>query len=214
MGNDNKSKFSEENLRQIDPIGEIQRYARQLWQEAGRPPDKSWQDFWGTAEAALLSGKSNPTASQRVRATRPAEQPSPMMQALIDQEDRPLLSVLAAALREELTEHETSCLGLVLSSHRIFLKDGSKFDPISNTDELANLLVEVAGEYDSSFIQAEGGGQWTTIPRSKRVAYWATRLAKAVVEDRALNNAERNTIGRLVQAIASEPRVKEVSYTG
>ena len=213
------SRFSKiENIDILDPLGEIRRRAKDRWRAAGEPGEKTWEDFFQLAEDDLLGGRSGGDSSARKR-----EQPArriPSLESmeidaeivpLVAQQESVLLSIIASASKSLLTEHDSLCVARVLGSHLIHLRSGDVFDRLKD-DLIAPVLAQLASEYNSEFLNKHGFSDGRSVNLPSRVAYWNDRLFAFRKADAPLSYADRNTIARLRVAIASEPRVLEVTF--
>ena len=201
---------SEEMLKIMDPLGEIQRTAQQLHKESGSPSGVDWRDYWGVAEDLLTAGRSGNDASNRSRQSASGPTISLEISQLAAQRSDLPLSLIAESLHTTLDEHESLCLGRVLSDTVIVAaEDGSKHGPFSK-DQIAYFLAHLAHEYDSSFLQQHGASAFADVEVSKRQGYWVQQLESQQRKDEPLTHADQNTMHRLASQLRKCERVKDL----
>ena len=194
-----------------DPLGEIRRRARELWEEAGKPANKGWPAFFDEAEEQLVGGVSSGRPSGRHRNPMRDHEVAPQVASAASQSEDGLLSIVASALKQLLTHQEALCLAYVLESHCIVLKDGKRLQP-SDDHETATVLAALASEYDEGFLRQQHAHSPFEIDPQARIDYWERVLLGRHREDNALTNLDRNTVNRLVTALRAEPRIDRVDY--
>ena len=192
---------SEKNYPQIDPTGQIRSCAQELWVKDGKPTERSWEDYWSSAEELMMGGRSGEGGgTQKVEKTIDVVIPGEV-QKLIAQDKNPLLSILASSFKAFIQLHESLCLVNILSNHSFVLRDGSRIAE-SSVEDIAEILVELAREED---LEKRGSSQGS-------FAYWKETVAAYLKKDQALTYANLNTILRLLSEISSEERVLKCVY--
>ncbi len=213
MGEQNEKK---ERLRAqidiLDPLHEIRNRAKQLWSADGKPADRDWLDYFSIAEEQLLSGLSEGTPSSRTRSKETSEI-DPTIRPLVEQQENTFLSILASVVKRPLVEYEAHCLADVLMKHKVKLSRDVTLGPHS-VSQVAELLADLAGEYDPSFLKEQGMKEFGSIPRAARVQYWDRKLLESKAEDRPLTNADRNAVSRFKEHLRQDPRVADLIYLG
>ena len=175
---------SDDMLKVVDPLGEIQRTAQRLHKEAGFPRGVDW-------------GGSTPTVSLEI--TELAAQKS----------DIPL-AILAAALHMTLDEHEALCLGRMLHDTAIVAADGgAKYGPFP-LEQVAGYLAQLAHEYDASFLQQQMASRYQEVALAKRQSYWLAKLEVQRKQDEPLTHADQNTMHRLASQLRKCDRVRDL----
>ncbi len=201
------------NLQAVDPLGDIRNYAIELWNDAGSPEEKTWEDFWHIAEETVLGKGRDQAASKTTKKNQ--EQPQrripDALQELLESTKEPLVRVLVSSLKRTLSDHECLCLDHILSNHCIVLEDSTQIE-IAELSERSNLLALLAGEYDSSFIEQANSDNILAIPDEAKSKYWLDRLEEVTRKDEPLHFHDRNTIQRLLDEIASNDSVKTLRF--
>ncbi len=201
---------SEEMMKVVDPLGEIQRTAQRLHKEAGSPGGVDWRDYWGVAEDLLTAGRSGHEASDRTRGGPAAPTVSLELTELATQHDDVPLSLLAAALRSTLDEHESMCLGRMLRDTAIIATEGgAKHGPFS-LEQIAGYLAHLGHEYDGALLQQNAASRYQDVPVPKRQAYWLGKLELQKKNDEPLTHADQNTMQRLASQLRKCERVKDL----
>ncbi|MFN8392348.1 MAG: hypothetical protein U0136_18790 [Bdellovibrionota bacterium] len=188
-----------------DPLGVIEKCARELFEDRGRPEGKQWTDFVPEAEQLLLAGRTEAPPTQERPHISAIENLPPRIWALRDQDTDPFAAAVASSVGALLSEHESFCMGVFLHSNEFQLSNGG-FRTCS-TAQIAALLSELAGEYEAGFIQGFASGEIDAIPVERRREYWEKKLKAWIAEDRPLNYADRNTIDRICNALRAQPGV-------
>jgi len=197
-----------------DPLGVIERAAKQLWKERGEPAGSTWQDYFSEAEELLLAGRTSDgvTVSQGERAFTDPQLVPPEIWALRDQATDPFASAIAWSVNERLSKHESFCLAMLLSSNDVKVSQGKSISPTDDT--IIGLLASLSGEYDEEFLNREGRGKLEIIPREKRSEYWRAKLEHWRDEDQALSFHDRNTIARIRDTIIRHPYIDTLHPRG
>ncbi len=210
---DDTPKGPPENLQAVDPLGEIRNYALELYNNAGSPEDKSWEDYWEAAEETIL-GKGRESASAEHAKKSQNQEPRRIPEALeetMNTTENSTHRVLIASLRRNLNEHECVCLDHILGNHCIVFENEEEIKPLT-LEQRAEVLALLAGEYDASFFESVGNDNILTIPLKEKMEYWKKRLELIAENDEPLQSNDRNTIQRLADEIAAEPSVRVLRF--
>ena len=201
---------SDEMLKVVDPIGEIQRTAQRLHKEAGYPSGVDWRDYWGVAEDLLTAGLSGNEPSDRTRGAAASPTVSLEITQLAAQQADIPLAILATALHATLDEHESMCLGRMLRDTAIVAADnGAKHGPFT-IEQIAGYLAQLAHEYDASFLQQNMASRYQDVAMPKRQGYWVAKLEAQSKQDEPLTHADQNTMHRLAFLLRKCERVKDL----
>ena len=210
---DKNSSTPERNYERLDPLGEIRRYAKQMWVEAGKPDDKDPLDYFDEAEQLLVGGRSSSAPSGRIRHLAKGEgvneQLSGYVQGLIEQSENKVLSVVAESLRRELSAHDAVCLATILKVNELQLKDGSSIGPLKEV-QISGILAALTNEYDHFFLEQMGTSDFHSISIGQRLAYWQQRLEDLQKVDKPLSFHDLNTISRLEGEMISHGRIAKL----
>ncbi len=189
----------------MDPLGMIENYAKQLWEENGRSPSKSWHDYVPEAENLLLAGRSGPKI-EHVNKTE--AKPLPIPHSIIELRESskdPLVAAVGRSVRSLLDEHESFCLGYFLMSNEFMLTEQKVASQLSD-DTIAMLLAVLSAEYDSTFVNSHGGGLNSISPQEK-ANYWKSKIIEWRQTDRPLTYTDRNTIDRFKRDLCQQPEI-------
>lgn len=201
---------SEEMLKVVDPLGEIQRTAQRLHKEAGFPSGVDWRDYWGVAEDLLTAGLSGNEPSDRTRGSASTPTVSLELTELAAQQSDVPLAILAASLHATLDEHEAICLGRMLGDTAIVaVEGGAKHGPFT-VEQIAGYLGQLAHEYDASFLQQNMASRYQDVALAKRQGYWVAKLEAQKKRDEPLTHADQNTMHRLASQLKKCERVKDL----
>ena len=197
------------NVDLIDPLGEIRGRAKELWQKAGSPSDRSWESFFNDAERDLTAGKSDGVPSGRQKHFLHEASLSKEFEALIESNDDILLQCILRATKEPIQEHDALCLGRILTECSLKLPSGVSSAPLTTFDA-AHYLAFVSAEYSNDFIQSSGGSIDAASHADKQ-SYWDEKLSTLALHDEALTNADRNSIARIKMALVQHGGVLEIN---
>lgn len=201
---------SDDMLKVVDPLGEIQRTAQRLHKEAGFPSGVDWRDYWGVAEDLLTAGLSGNEPSDRSRGAASTPTVSLEITELAAQKSDIPLAILAAALHMTLDEHEALCLGRMLHDTAIVAADGgAKYGPFP-LEQVAGYLAQLAHEYDASFLQQQMASRYQEVALAKRQSYWLAKLEVQRKQDEPLTHADQNTMHRLASQLRKCDRVRDL----
>lgn len=213
MDIENKTIAIPDNIEQIDPLGEIRSYARKLWIEDGAKDNKNWKNYWKKAERMLVGGVSDFQSTKPENVCKTRDILSSDIRALIKQEDNELLSVLASAFKALLNDHECKCLANILMTHSFLLYDLNTVEPL-DICEVSEVLSKLAWEYDQKFLEQRNCASAMNTSEEVRAEYWKQKLRVQITTDKPLTFADRNTIQRLINAVADEVKVLEITFKG
>ncbi len=192
--------------RIIDPLGEIEARAKELWVNAGSPGDKTWRDFFSQAEADILGEPGAVSTARKERATADDQSLSSDFVTLAKDKNS-LLAFLATTLKKLLNDHESLCLGYILANNCLRFPSRdiatlAEIGPVS-IENIADLLAYLSGDYETDFLKKENIEDYHFISHTKRSDYWRNKLLHMLKEDQALTYTDRNTINRIIDAIVT-----------
>ena len=197
-----------ENADIVDPLGEIQRLARTLWIEDGKPEEGEYQHYWERAEGLLLSGRGDSESSDKKErpSTKSGSSAGPVGNKEADAITESIPQLLRSVFGRLLSEHEGICLYHLLSMNNIEFRSGKRAGRF-NEQESAELL-SLAAEAPGGDKNAAG----SDLSTEEKQAKWQALLDKIQQEDSALSFADRNTIQRLAARLKEDERVKAIVF--
>ena len=201
------------SLQVRDPLGEISARARELWQQAGSPADRTWQTFLNQAESDLMAGRGSapkPQVPQNV-VSKPAS-PYHIHLTQYRQSTQGLAKVLATAFDNPLNDHEVVCLVRILNTHQIVLTSGKSSPPTpASIDEALRLVTPLTCDYPAAFLSEYKTSDPFMVPEAKRIAFWRAIIEQQAELDSPLTAADRNTLHRLASTISSQPLIASIT---
>ncbi|MCB0358492.1 MAG: hypothetical protein KDD44_02620 [Bdellovibrionales bacterium] len=202
-----------DNVEIIDPVGEIRRRAKELYEADGSPAERTWTEYFAEAEEDFLGGSTCGATPGRQRAHQRAKKSlDPELEKLLASKDASAHArVLASALKQPTKHHESICVGLILQTHTMSLQDGRVLSPLTASDA-ATVLALLAGEYDAAFCKDHGVAEGRLASLDARSGYWKTLLEAQRAADQALTNADRNTVERLRAELIADGTVVKMTF--
>jgi len=200
-------------LEIVDPLGEIRRHAKELYEKAGSPVEKSWKDFWPESEAALTVGPSIKRDGEKAGVSRLAAQEN-ALQKLAENSSDPFLLVIARHFPHGITSHQARCLAIYLSENSVWFHAESVSRKPIPMSESASLLALACLDYSDDELKAMGVHSIKDVPQASAESFWREQLRVLEKSDRALDFQHRNTILRLHEAFSTDEEVREVAFSG
>ncbi len=200
---DDKSLLPD-NADLIDPLKEIRRCARELWQKDGCPSVGSVRHYWSLAEEQLTTGI---PFTLNLSCAAPIEGESDAVVEAANEgsscTDSPLRLLIKKVLPPPLNYHEAICLARILHTSTLSTAAAIAFGPIG-TREIAEVLSGILVKFD------EEVSERTPVATFMEHLEWEKRLKKLFCEDVALTNLDRTTTARLIDAFEKEPSVTAI----
>ncbi len=194
----------------VDPLGELRRFAKELWSREGKPEGSTWQDYFSRAEEVVLGAgvslEDRKKRTPRIFLPPKKKEKSPYIAGLIEQKNDPLLSLCASVFGREIDEHESFCLSVVLENNKIVLGEGGEVAPASRA-RIASILAALVGVYPKEFTTSFDVDSFFEIPFRARIDYWMENLEALSIKDEPLNYCDLNTICRIESVVKENANV-------